>query len=80
VGSGAYTGSREFAWVPATIDLGSYVGQNVQLRWLYRTDSSTVGAGWFIDDIAISHAQVPGACSARPPGRFCAPWRGGSCP
>jgi choice-of-anchor B domain-containing protein len=63
-GSGAYTGMGHLAWSPASVDLASFAGQNVKLRWLYRTDAGQVGEGWFIDDIAISHAQIPGMCSA----------------
>jgi choice-of-anchor B domain-containing protein len=61
-GSGAYTGTAHLSWSPASVDLASFAGQAVQLRWLYRTDTGEVGEGWFIDDIAISHAQVPGTC------------------
>lgn len=66
--SGAFTGTGHLTWSPASVDLASFVGQNIKLRWLYRTDTAQLGEGWFIDDIAISHAQVPGMCSA--PGTF----------
>jgi choice-of-anchor B domain-containing protein len=67
-GSGAYTGPAHFAWTPVEVNLSAYAGQSVQLRWLYRTDSNTLGEGWYVDDIAISHAQVPGVCvSSEPP-------------
>lgn len=62
-GSGAFTGNGQFTWSQARIDLSVYAGQNVQLRWLYRTDAGVVGQGWFVDDIAIAHAQVPGTCT-----------------
>ena len=44
-------------------DLAAYAGQSVKLRWLYRTDSEQARAGWFVDDIALTHAQVPGLCT-----------------
>jgi choice-of-anchor B domain-containing protein len=63
-GSAAFTGMGQFTWSPYQVNLAAYTGQTVQLRWLYRTDSVQLGEGWFIDDIAISHAQVPGQCSS----------------
>ncbi|MEP7042475.1 MAG: choice-of-anchor B family protein [Dokdonella sp.] len=62
-GDGAFTGASQFTWSSHAIDLAAYAGQNVKLRWLYRTDSAQTGAGWFVDDIALTHAQVPGECS-----------------
>ncbi|HEX5122289.1 MAG TPA: choice-of-anchor B family protein [Rhodanobacteraceae bacterium] len=62
-GSGAFTGEGHLdAWTAWHIDLSPFAGQSVRLRWLYRTDYATSRLGWFIDDIAISHAQVPSAC------------------
>jgi len=63
-GSGAFTGTNQLtSWTNSRIDLSAYAGQSVQLRWLYRTDGGTAGQGWYVDDIALSHAQVPGECS-----------------
>lgn len=64
VGSGAFTGSGHFGWSQYQIDLSAYAGQNVKLRWLYRSDASSNGEGWFVDDVALTHAQVPGQCLA----------------
>ncbi len=63
-GSGAFTGTNQLAsWTNSRIDLSAYAGQSVQLRWLYRTDGGTAGQGWYVDDIALTHAQVPGECT-----------------
>jgi choice-of-anchor B domain-containing protein len=62
-GSGAFTGMSHFSWSPYQIDLAAYAGQNVKLRWLYRTDTGQTGEGWFVDDIALTHALVPGTCT-----------------
>jgi len=62
-GSGAFTGEGQFAFTPREVDLSAYAGQQVKLRWLYRTDQGVTGEGWFVDDIALSHAQVPGTCA-----------------
>lgn len=63
-GSGAFTGTNHLStWTQSQINLSSYAGQTVQLRWLYRTDNGTAGQGWFVDDISLTHAQVPGMCT-----------------
>jgi bacillopeptidase F (M6 metalloprotease family) len=61
-GDGAFTGMGHFTWSPYTVDLSGYAGQSVEVRWLYRTDQGQTGEGWYVDDIALTHAQVPGAC------------------
>lgn len=63
-GSGAFTGLGHLGWSQHRIDLAAYAGQHVKLRWLYRSDASSNGEGWFVDDIALTHAQVPGQCLA----------------
>ncbi|MBA8889443.1 choice-of-anchor B domain-containing protein [Dokdonella fugitiva] len=62
-GSGAFTGTAQFTFTQRQVDLSVYAGQSVKLRWLYRTDTAQTGEGWFVDDIALTHAQVPGACT-----------------
>ncbi|MEO7431421.1 MAG: choice-of-anchor B family protein [Dokdonella sp.] len=63
-GAGVFTGTGQFTWSPYQVDLSSYAGQTVKLRWLYRSDANTNGAGWFVDDVALTHARVPGMCVA----------------
>jgi choice-of-anchor B domain-containing protein len=63
-GSPAFSGLGHFSWTQHRIDLSAYAGQNVQLRWLYRTDAATAGNGWYVDDVAVTHAQVPGMCAS----------------
>lgn len=62
-GSGAYTSANQLNFRPATVALGAYAGQTIQLRWLYRSDGATNGQGWFVDDIELTHAMVPGPCT-----------------
>jgi choice-of-anchor B domain-containing protein len=64
IGSGAYTGT-DLAWHEQQIDLAAYAGQTVQLRWLFGTDTAQTADGWWIDDLRVRHAQVPGQCVAR---------------
>jgi choice-of-anchor B domain-containing protein len=47
-----------------SVDLAAYDGQAVRLRWQYSTDTSVNNGGWFVDDIAVTHVQVPSACSS----------------
>ncbi|MEO6687734.1 MAG: hypothetical protein ABIS07_13210, partial [Dokdonella sp.] len=62
-GAGVFTGTGHLNWSPYQVDLSSYAGQTVKLRWLYRSDGGTNGQGWFVDDVALTHAQVPGMCT-----------------
>ena len=61
--SGAFSSANQLAWREARVALGAYAGQTIQLRWLYRSDGATNGQGWFVDDIALSRAMVPGPCA-----------------
>ena len=69
-GSGAFTGMGHFTWSPYDVDLSAYAGQTVQTRWLYRTDQGQTGEGWFVDDVALTHALVPGTCVVAPDAIF----------
>jgi choice-of-anchor B domain-containing protein len=66
-GSGVFGGTDQLTWTQRSVDLAAYAGQSVQLRWLYRTDSAVAEEGWFVDDVAITHALVPGPCTADAP-------------
>lgn len=59
-GQPAFTGSN-LAWQPYTFDLGAYTG-TIRLRWLFSTNNVTNAAGWWIDDVVLSHVQTPGIC------------------
>ena len=62
--SGAFTGTAaaNLNWSLAQFDLAAYAGQAIQLRWRFSTDGGLTDQGWWIDDIRVSHAQVPGMC------------------
>jgi len=49
-------------WQQHTMDLSAYDGQAVQMRFSYSTDGSVNGPGWFLDDLRLTHVQVPGVC------------------
>lgn len=62
--SGNYSGTNaaNLDWSAQQFDLSAYSGQTIQLRWRFSTDGGVTADGWWIDDIRITHAQVPGMC------------------
>jgi len=40
-------------WNQYSVDLNPYVGQTIQLRFCFYSDSSIQYAGWYIDDLMI---------------------------
>jgi hypothetical protein len=61
--SGAFTGTN-LTWTQKQFNLTSDAGQSVRLRWRFGTDTAQTAEGWWIDDIRVSHAQVPGICTS----------------
>lgn len=57
LGSPGYNGNSG-GWRRAEFDLSQYLGQTVQLRWHFASDSGVVDRGWFIDDVKIVERQV----------------------
>jgi hypothetical protein len=43
----------EMVWIKESVDLSSFAGQEVQLRFEYITDTAVHGEGFLVDDIAI---------------------------
>ncbi|MEJ2367598.1 MAG: S8 family serine peptidase [Acidobacteriota bacterium] len=60
-GNGALTG-----WTQYTHDLSAYAGQTVEIRWEFSSDPGAEYEGFYLDDIQITNASVPGPCG--PPG------------
>jgi len=60
-GMASFTGT-DLTWGGHTSSLAAWSGQQVEIRWIYSTDGSQLGEGWYVDDISITHAQVPSAC------------------
>src|SRR5690606_37046945 len=42
------------------VDLSSYAGQTVQLRWRLASDSSVGREGWYVDDIRVEGCSSDG--------------------
>jgi choice-of-anchor B domain-containing protein len=64
-GTPSFTGIN-LNWQQHTMDLSSYQGQDINLRWNYSTDGSVNSGGWYVDDIAITNTQIPAACISLP--------------
>ncbi len=47
---GAFTGQSNM-WVQKTYSLAAYAGQSIYLRFRYTTDPTTLGQGFYVDDI-----------------------------
>jgi choice-of-anchor B domain-containing protein len=63
VGSAVFNGTN-LTFQQKTVGLGAYSGQAIRLRWQYSSDSAVNQEGWYVDDIAVTHAQVPSACTS----------------
>ncbi len=64
-GTPAFSSENQLVtWQQRTVNLSAWAGQAVRLAWRYGTDGGVTGEGWYVDDIAITHAQVPGSCTS----------------
>jgi hypothetical protein len=60
---GGFTGN-DIAWQgPYTADLTPYAGMASRIRFDLGTDPGVSSTGWYLDDIAITNASQPTACS-----------------
>jgi hypothetical protein len=50
-GEPVYDGSKD--WVQETIDLSKYAGQNIELRFVLRSDSYVTEDGFYFDDLEV---------------------------
>jgi len=65
-GTPAFSSSSQLTWQQKTVDLSPYAGQTLRLSWRYGSDSGVNNEGWYVDDIAVTHVQIPGSCSLVP--------------
>lgn len=68
-GRNYFTG-RDVPWTDYDVSLAAYADQEVQIRWLFSSDGYLEYDGWWIDDIEITEAGVPGECSTASPTIF----------
>ena len=64
VNTGAFSSQGHFTFDPYTVDLSGYQGQTIRLRWRYGSDGGVNYEGWYVDDIAVTHAEVPSSCTS----------------
>jgi choice-of-anchor B domain-containing protein len=62
-GQGSFTGTN-LTWTPYSVSLAPYAGSTIGLRFNFSTDASINREGWYLDDLAVTHAQVPGPCAS----------------
>ena len=62
-GTPSFTGTN-LTWQQHTVDLSSYQGQAIKVRWNYSTDGAVNEEGWYLDDISISNTQIPAQCNS----------------
>lgn len=61
--AGDFFSGEQTSWAEYLVDLSSWQGQAITIRWLLSSDTSQNGAGWWLDDISITQAGVPGPCT-----------------
>jgi Peptidase family C25/Propeptide_C25/PKD domain/Immune inhibitor A-like, MAM domain/IPT/TIG domain len=68
-GRNAWTGDLT-DWTQVEVDLSSFAGLSVQIRWRLGCDSSVADVGWYIDDVLITAplppSPAPGVVSITP--------------
>jgi hypothetical protein len=62
-GQMVFTGTSATGYQTFSGSLSAYANQRIRIRFLFSSDPSTVAAGWFIDDIAVTDAKLPGPCT-----------------
>ena len=56
-GRKAFTGATN-GFINTAVNLSSYAGQSVKLRWGFYSDAFEGGIGWFVDDILVKNEAV----------------------
>jgi hypothetical protein len=67
-GQPVFTGTSLQGYQTFTGSLSAYANQRVRIRFLFGSDDQTNGVGWFVDDVSITNANLPGPCTTD----FCA--------
>lgn len=52
------------AWTEYRSPLPAYAGKTVRIRWRFTSDPGLEMEGFYLDDISITNAKLPGACAA----------------
>ncbi len=64
-GTPAFSSAHQpILWLLKSIDLSAYAGETVRLAWRYGSDGGVNDEGWYVDDLALTHVQLPGSCTS----------------
>lgn len=62
-GQPVFTGTSPIGYQTFSGSLSAYANQRVRIRFLFSSDSSTNQGGWFIDNVSVTGAKLPGPCT-----------------
>ncbi len=62
-GQMVFTGTSQTGYQTFSGSLSAYANQRIRIRFLFSSDSSNDQTGWFIDDISVTDAKLPGPCN-----------------
>lgn len=64
VNTPSFTG-KDLTWKKHTVDLSSYQGQDVSIRFNYSSDNIVTLEGWYLDDISVTNTQGFSQCTTK---------------
>ena len=62
-GQPVFTGMSAAGYQTFSGSLSAYANQRIRIRFLFSSDESTNQTGWFLDDVSITDARLPGPCT-----------------
>jgi len=51
--------AQDLTWIESMVDLASFAGQSIQLRYRFGSDAATAYEGWYVDDVLIKALGAP---------------------
>jgi len=58
--SGAYVSGSLDEWTQVTVDLPEFSNKMLRVRFRLDSDVSDESAGWYVDDVTVTHTKTPG--------------------
>ena len=62
-GTPAFSSVNQLTWQQRSVDLSAYAGQTLHIAFRYGTDGGVAEEGWYVDDLTLTHVQLPGDCT-----------------
>ncbi len=62
-GTPAFSSVNQLTWQAKAVDLSAFAGQTLRLAFRFGTDGGVAEEGWYVDDLTLTHVQVPGECT-----------------